>query len=153
MNTTGSTDADGNKEYTNISPGNYTVSMNSNSQYEFIDYDPSSISNQFALVPGASSTYTLRVADKNADSLFVTVTNTSGSPIAGAQITLTDENSADVFSGKLTSNRGIFFYPDGETSLVAGAYTLKIEASGYTTQTKSITINKLTQETIKLEAS
>jgi len=151
MDAAATTDSGGDKEYNDISPGNYTISMSANSQYEFIDYEPST--NPFALVPGATTACTLRVADKNKDSLSVTVINTTGSFIANAKITLTDKYGTNIFSEKLTSARGVMFYPDGENQLLPDTYTLTVEASSYTIQTKSITIDKLTKETIELVAS
>jgi prepilin-type N-terminal cleavage/methylation domain-containing protein len=150
-NVSGTTDSDGKKAYSNISPGNYTVSMDANAQYELIDHDPSI--STFALVPGDTSTFKLLLADKNKDSLAVTVTDTTNSSIPDAKITLTDQAGTDIFKEKAVSDSGIMFYPDSSDLLPAGSYTLKVEASGYVTQTKSISVDKLTKETIKLVAN
>lgn len=152
LNGNGTTDSAGKKEYPNISPGNYTVIMDANADFAFIDYDPSS--QLFPLIPETSESYTLRMASKNTDALFLKVIdNATSSPIAGAQVTLTDADSKDVFSGKATSLSGILYYPDSATPLVPGVYTLKVEDPGYVTQTKSVTIDKLTQEEIKMVAN
>lgn len=142
-NTTGTTGStSGEKEYADISPGSYLVAMNSNAQYKFVDFDPSTYNPTIAaLLPGADMTYTIRVADVNATALMVNVTDGSNSPIAGATATLTDGGGADIFSGKTSSARGVIFYPDGATPLTAGTYTLKVEATGFQTSTQTITIN------------
>jgi prepilin-type N-terminal cleavage/methylation domain-containing protein len=144
------TNAEGKSVYNNISPGNYTIEMEDNSQYELIEHDPSI--EPFALVPGDTVTYKFLLADKNVNGLAVTVTDEldPSSPIEGAEVTLTDEFDNDVFTDKTTSTSGVVFYPDSTTPLLSGTYTLKVEASGYVTETKSITINNLTKETVKL---
>ena len=153
MNTTGTGDATtGQKVYSQISPGNYAIAMSANAKYEFVDFDPSM--SPLALVSGTSATYTLRVADKSIDALSLNIVDAdTGAPIAGAQATLTDATSTAIFTNKLSSLRGVVFYPDVATPLLPGAYTLSVSADGYTTQTTSVTINKLTDVQIKLAKS
>jgi prepilin-type N-terminal cleavage/methylation domain-containing protein len=145
------TNTNGEKKYTDISPGNYIITMAANTQYELIDHDPSMT--PCALIPGATSEYKLLLADKTKDSLAVTVTNMTDSPIENALVTLTDSGGTEIFSAKPTSKSGIIFYPDGENPLLPETYTLKVEASGYAEQDTSVTIDKLTKETIKLVAN
>ncbi len=150
--TTGSTS--GEKEYAGISPGSYNIEMASNAQYKFIDFDPSA--SPAVLVPGTSLTYTIRVAPKNVNALFVKITDAAGNPVAGATAKLSDvSGSTEIFSGKISSLRGVIFYPDGATPLVSGNYTLVIEAIGFETETKSITIvdGNITEENIQLTTS
>ena len=150
--TTGATS--GEKEYASISPGSYTIAMSSNAQYDFIDFDPSI--SPAVLIPGTTSTYIIRVAPKNVNALFVKITDAAGNPVAGATAKLTDvSGGADIFSGKTSSLRGVIFYPDGATPLVSGNYTLVIEAIGFETETKSITIvdGDITEENIQLTTS
>ncbi len=150
--TTGSTS--GEKEYAGISPGSYTIAMASNAQYEFIDFDPSI--SPAVLIPGTDLTYTMRVAPKDVNALFIKITDAAGNPVAGATAKLTDiSGSTEIFSGKTSSLRGVIFYPDGATPLVSGNYTLVIEAIGFETETKSITIvdGDITEENIQLTTS
>lgn len=150
-NTTATTDsAEGKKVYSDINSGNYTIVMNPNSQYEFIDYDPSET--PFFLAPDSDSTYKLFLADKDINALFLEIKNTevpTSSPIAGAKVTLT-YSGTDVFTDKLSSLRGIVYYPDGSDPLPSGTYALKIEADGYEPYNGSVEIDKLTHEVVQL---
>ena len=126
--------------------------MLANAQYEFVDFDPSA--SPLVLAGGVSSTYTLRVADKAINALSLNIVDAStNSPIAGAQVTMTDATSTVIFANKLSSLRGMVFYPDVATPLLSGTYTLSVSADGYTTQTVPVTINKLTDLQIKLVSS
>ncbi|EKD46431.1 MAG: hypothetical protein ACD_67C00238G0004 [uncultured bacterium] len=149
-NTTGTTESSsGEREYPNISPGNYFISMSPDSQYEFVDYDPS-IFPAF-LSSDSNSTYTIRVADKNIDALFVEVKD-NGVPqmlVAGARVTLTD-GATDIFTDKLSSQRGVVFYPDGGETLESRTYTLKVEADGYSQNSQEIVIDNLTHIQVTL---
>ncbi len=143
-NTTGTTGgASGEKEYSDISSGNYAIAMSPSAQYEFIDYDPS-VSPAF-LPPGSDMTYALRVASKTVSALFLEVkdADVSHAPIAGARVTLTD-GATDVFTDKLSSLRGVVFYPDGAAVLENKAYILKVEADGYIPNLQTVTIDNLT---------
>jgi len=137
-NTTGITDAaSGEKKYSVISPGDYNISMSANPDYQLIDFEQL----PFVLAPGADSTYTLKVADKTKAALFLKISDVlDGTPIADAQITLTDNSNVEIFSGKRSSLNGIVFYPDTATPLPPGNYMIKVEANGYDTGNESITI-------------
>jgi prepilin-type N-terminal cleavage/methylation domain-containing protein len=154
MDTTGTTDGTtGEKKYSNISPGNYTILTTGNSQYTFIDYDPS-ISPDI-LAPDSDLAYTLRMADKNVNALFLEIKDASASnaPVAGAKVTLTDAINTVIFTDKLSSTRGVVFYPDVATPLASGIYTLTIDADGYNLDTESISIDKLTHKEVDLTKS
>ena len=153
MHDSSSTNAvSGQKVYANISPGNYTIVETANAQYDLIDFDPAT--SPFTLTAGSSVTYTMRMADKNLDSITVNVLDSvTNLPIAEAKITLTDSVGNAVFTDKPCSTRGVAYYPDTATPLAAGTYTLKVSADGYTDQTTSITVNKLTKQDIKLVKS
>ncbi len=148
--TSGTTDSiEGKKEYADISAGSYLISMSPNAQYQLIDYDPSAT--PYFLSPGSDSTYKFRLADKDINALFLEVNNTESpsSPIAGAKVTLV-ANGVDVFTDKLSSLRGVVFYPDGAELLQVGTYTLKIEADGYDPYEGPVQIDKLTHEIVQL---
>jgi hypothetical protein len=142
----------GEKAYANVSSGNYSVAMNPNTQYEFIDYDPSAF--PVFLSPESDMTYTLRVADKNLNALFLKVKDAdiSHAPIAGAKVTLSD-GAVDIFTDKLSSLRGVVFYPDGAAVLENKTYTLKVSADGYVQDSQSVTIDKLTHIEVNLTKS
>ena len=149
-NTTGTTDVtSGEKKYSNISSGNYTIAMKTNTQYEFIDLDPSI--SPAVLAPDSDSTYVIRVADKNINALFLEVkdSDTSHAPIAGAKVTLKD-GGTDIFTEKQSSLNGVVFYPDGATPLDNNDYTLEIDADGYGAYSQSVSIDKLTHVEVEL---
>jgi hypothetical protein len=126
--------------------------MNPNVQYEFIDDDPSVF--PAFLSPGSEMVYTLRVADKNIDALFLEVKDAdiSHAPIAGAKVTLSD-GAVDIFTDKLSSLRGVVFYPDGAAVLENKMYTLKVTADGYVQDSQSVTVDKLTHIEVNLTKS
>jgi prepilin-type N-terminal cleavage/methylation domain-containing protein len=149
-NETGTTDAiSGERKYPDISPGNYSITMSDNVQYKFVDYEPSTF--PVFLSPDADMIYTLRVADKSVPALFLQVkdSDVSHAPIADAKVTLSD-GATDIFVDKLSSLRGVVFFPDDATVLENKDYTLKVAADGYSTETKSITINNLTEIEVDL---
>lgn len=132
----GTTAADGEKVYSQISPGSYNISMDANADYEFIDFAPSV--SPVSLDPGSNLTYEIKVADKALKSLFLKITDiTDGAPVVDAQVSLTDGLGTEIFSGKRSSLRGVVFYPEGEgaVNLQAGNYILRIEAVGFQTKT------------------
>ena len=137
------------KKYSNISSGNYTIAMKTNTQYEFIDLDPSI--SPAVLAPDSDSTYVIRVADKNINALFLEVkdSDTSHAPIAGAKVTLKD-GGTDIFTEKQSSLNGVVFYPDGATPLDNNDYTLEIDADGYGAYSQSVSIDKLTHVEVEL---
>lgn len=146
---TGTTDGtNGEKEYADIIPGNYAITMATNTQYEFIDFDPSQ--SPAVLIPGNDMTYTLRVADKSVNSLFLKVSDSEGNPIDNADVTMTDSLSNEIFSGETTSLRGVLFYPDDTSVLAAGEYSLDIEATGFQSKSESVTISGLTEKDVQL---
>lgn len=154
-NTTGTTGAvSGEKEYAAISPGNYNIAMNPDVQngYMFIDFDPSE--SPVVLGADADLTYKIRVAAESIPALFLKITDSSGNPVANAEVTMKDNLDAEIFSGKISSARGVVFYPDGANSLVNGNYTLKVEATGFDTEESiAIIINNLTEKDVQLTSS
>lgn len=153
----GTTGASGTKIYDSLSPGSYMIEMNPSTQngYDFIDFDPSVSP---AALGSVSQTYTMRVAPSNVNALLIRITDDdedAPSPVANATAKLTDAGSVEIFSGKTSSLRGIIFYPDGATPLLAGNYTLEIEAIGFVTKTEPVTIidGDITEKDIQLTPS
>jgi 5-hydroxyisourate hydrolase-like protein (transthyretin family) len=141
--------ATGEKKYTAISPGNYDINMNANAQYLFAEHTPTGPI--VVLLPDTDLTYEVKVVDVNIDGILVNILdNDTGAPILDAKVSLIDSIGAEVFSDKEVSENGIAYYPDSATPLPAGDYTLKIEAADYVTQEISVTVNKLTQQEVKL---
>jgi hypothetical protein len=152
-NNSESTDATtGEKKYSNISPGNYDITMKPDPQYVLIDYTTPTL--QAVLVPAVDLDYTLYYADKDVNALVAKVLDSVDlSPIQGAAVTLSSGGS-DIFAAKATSEHGIVFYPDSATPLATGLYDLKVEAPGYTTFTQTgVNIDKLTDVTVNLVKS
>lgn len=149
-NTTGTTGAtSGEKEYGDISSGSYTITMSSNTQYEFIDYDPSVF--PLFLPSDNDMTYILRLADKNVNALFLEIkdSDVSQAPVAGAKVTLKD-GGTDIFTEKESSLRGVVFYSNGTTPLESKTYDLEVTADGYDSETQTVTIDKLTHVIVYL---
>jgi len=139
----------GQKEYPAISPGNYDVVLTANAQYEFADYLPKV--SPLVVVPGSEAIYEIKLADKNINGILLNVIDSvSNLPIPDAKISLKDVSSNDVFTEKPVSVNGILYYPDAETLLPLGSYTLKVEAINYTTKEIAINVNKLTKQEVKL---
>lgn len=139
----------GQKEYPNVSPGNYVVAMTANAQYDLVDFLPTSSS--IAVAPGTDFVYEVKLADKSVNGILVSVVdNANGSPIVDAKVSLKDNSGVDIFVQKPVSVNGIMYYPDSASPLSAGSYTLKVEATNYTTQETTVDISDLTRKEIRL---
>lgn len=150
MNGNGTTDATtGLVEYASINPGNYRIELAPSVQYEFVEFFPTA--SPVALVPEGDLVHEIRAVDVDVDGLLATVLDDeTNMPLLDAKISLKDSADADVFSDMPVSVNGIAYYPNSTTPLLAGTYTLKVEAVGYATQDISVTINKLTKQEVKL---
>ncbi|EKE20022.1 MAG: hypothetical protein ACD_8C00066G0007 [uncultured bacterium] len=142
----------GQKEYSNVSPGNYVVAMTANAQYDFVDYLPNLSS--IAVAPGTDFVYEVKLADKNINGIMVNVSDSvENLPIVDAKVSLKDDSGVDIFVQKPVSVNGVMYYPDSANPLSAGSYTLKVEATNYTTQEVTVNINELTKVEVKLVVS
>lgn len=157
------TNAGGEKDFNDISPGQYEFSLDSSSAgYEIIGTDPAF---SYKLSGGGDDVYLLslfsnpsldlkiKLADKNATSLLVSVLRSAdNSPIAGAVVKLTNGAGYDV--SQTTEVDGRVFFPATADVFASGLYDLKITADGFSDSNSQVTIvdGTLEAEEIKLNA-
>lgn len=149
INSDSSTNANGEKIFNDISPGQFTLSsIEDIDGYAFIGMDPAS---PFVVVPGETKEVKIKFVDENVDSLLVKVMRNDDSTfIKDAQVRLTNSDGYDTTITTLSD--GVAFFPVTGNSLVAGNYTLEITAVGYQSYTGSVDVNKFTEREVKLTA-
>lgn len=151
---TATTDTSGEKAYPNESYGQYTVTVPDTSDYTFWKVTPETTdTNLIDSTPGANADLKLVMVPKNTAGFLVRVTNDADdTPIAGASVKLANTTlpyevtrTTDVF--------GMVYFPDSSAPLAAADYTVDISASGYTTESTTVTIGAaLVQQTYNLVA-
>jgi hypothetical protein len=149
----GETEADGEKEYSSISPGQYEISPTlGGTNYELVRISPVS---PVTLFSEQSLDVKIELADKNATSLLVSVLNNDdNSPIPGAQVQL--KNDALGYDNTQTApTDGKVYFPTTSDLFEAGTYDLNITADGFNSSNTQVTINSgsLKIEEIKLTPS
>jgi competence protein ComGC len=145
------TEADGEKEYSDISPGQYDIAPSPGVNYELIRLDPAS---PYTLLSASPATLKIKLADKNVTSLLATVTGgASNEQIEGATVQLKSD-TLGYDNTQTTPVDGKVFFPVSADVFQAGVYDLKITASGYSDSNTQVTINadQLKMETINLTA-
>jgi len=160
-----STNSSGEKDFAGISPGQYDFFLRSSiTGYEFIGTDPS---NPYELVNGAMVysfplysdpplTLKIKLADKNATSILVSVLKSSDdTPVSGATVHLRNASGYDATQTTLVDGRVFFPEASDSNSFLGGIYDLEITADGFTTSNSQVTVNEgqLKVETIKLDAA
>lgn len=148
-----STDANGEKKFESLNPGDYTLSsIGSVSGYTLIGMGATY---PVSLAPNESKNINFNFAKNNLDSSVVKVLKSSdGTPINNAQVRL--KNSSGYDSSKTTASDGVAFFPEKSTPqipLLPGTYDLEVKAAGFTDNNSSIIINAgdgLKQKTINL---
>lgn len=152
------TNASGEKNYTNRSYGSYTWVMDSSeTNYEFIRLDPGSnaSANSFELAPGVTQNEKAILADKAVNGVLFTVTDDDdGTPLNAASVRLT--NTALVYDETVvTSYFGkAYFSTNVAPGLVAGTYDYEVTAAGYTTETGTVTVTSgLKLEPVSMDPS
>jgi len=154
-----STDAGGEKNLDDKSPGQYFLSnIGSVSGHTLVgvdsitDFDPADEIYTLSLMPAETKTITLRFADNNVESLKVTVLkNTDNLPIKDATVKVTN---ADGYSAEIvTLADGLAFYPVNADPLLPGDYNIEVKAEGFQDYTGTVSVNKLTLQEIKLIAN
>ncbi len=154
LDTDARTDLSGEKDFSSISPGQYTITLSpSETGYVLIDTDPIS---PFSLFSNQNLAVKAKLANVNQTSLLVRVTknDTGNPPLAGASVELT--NGAGYDQAVTASETGTAYFPVSSTdNLQPGIYTLKVTANGYTENDSQVTINsnQLTQTAVSLSAS
>jgi hypothetical protein len=152
FNEDGVTDSDGEKLFSAISPGDYIFSLidATLSDYEIIDTDPDT---PFSLMSADETLdFEVKLASKTATALLVTVINGDGELVPGATVSLTNALGYD--QQLATTSEGKAFFPVSADPFLAGEYSLKITAEGFSDSESVVTIseNVLTSETKTLTA-
>jgi len=157
LDTNSSTDADGEKEFNDHSPGGQfsLSSIGAIAGHTLIganpisDFDKTSLTYKFSLIPGESKTVEVKFADDNADSLLVEVLNEGDNqPINNAQVKLTNGSGYDTTVN--TSFDGIAFFPTNSDPFLPGEYTLEVTEPGFLNYSSQVDIDKLTKKEVKL---
>lgn len=145
-----STDASGEKDYTGISPGQYTLTLpQAVTGYELIGIDPASF--PFSLLPASSAAFKVKLANQSATSILVSVINNAGGlPVSGASVELSNSSGYDVT--QTTGNDGKAFFPETQDVFQSGNYNLKVTASGFQDNNSQVNIssNHLLDDTVTL---
>lgn len=147
-----STDASGQKTFTDQSFGTYTVTV-SGSGHTFYKISPeSSVTDGLDVSPGENFVARVILLDNVIGSVFAKVTDQiDGSAVEGASVQLTDSVSGyDVT--QVTDKFGFAYFPTALPGLLAGTYTLQVSKSGFTTKSETFSVGSaLTIQTIQLE--
>jgi hypothetical protein len=148
---TETTDGDGEKIFSGISPGPYSP-VPSATDYELIGFNPSS---PLTVYPNQDNDISMVLAAKNTTSLLVTVLDQSDeTPISGASVKVTNGFGYDVTV--TTNSQGKAFFPTDASPFLGGSYTTEVSASGFSAGgpgTAIVTDNQLKTDTIHLTAS
>lgn len=155
------TNAGGEKEFNDISPGQYEFSL-LEAGYEIIGTDPAfsyKLSESgddiylLSLFSNPSLDLKVKLADKSATSLLVSVLKSEDdSPVSGAIVKLTNGAGYDV--SQTTPVDGRAFFPVTADVFASGLYDLKVTADGFSDSNSQVTITDgvLKTEEIKLDA-
>ncbi len=150
-------DANGEKNIENISPGNYTFTTNPSTDlnyalFKVVPNDGLEI-NKFVLSAGASLGVKAIFLPRNIPSCWVRVKNSSdSSPITGANVRLFKADlSYDATS--TTDEFGQVYFPVTTTQpLLNEQYQLEVSASGFNNHSEIININNLTEMNVSLNS-
>lgn len=147
----------GNITLSEMSSGSYFLTYGEsakNSEYKFLQMDlANNLSNSFNVLPGITLDEAVIVAEKNVDSLWLTVMdNVDETPIADATIRLRNFDAS--YDVTLVTNKfGKVFFPDSSVVLAGGEHRIDVSAPGYSSiNEQSIVIDKLTVQDIKMTA-
>jgi type II secretory pathway pseudopilin PulG len=150
--------SEGKNEITDISYGNYDFTFSdTSSSYEFIKMFPASTSlndnTKFSLEPGTTTEVKAIFADKNINSLLATISdNNTASVIKNASVRLFNLSLPEPYDATiLTDDSGMAYFPSSLPELVAGTYSLEVQASGYQNKSATVVIDKYTKSNINLE--
>ncbi len=151
FNETDSTNSSGEINYSSLSPGSYRIVNYDSLGNDTFDCIGSDSPSAFQLSSGVSSEINFIFADKEIDSLFVSIVNSAtNEPVVGATVHLTGGS----FDQTLVSGgRGQVFFPaktEPVTTIDAGNYDLSISADGYENSDEEIYINDLVTHKVVL---
>jgi hypothetical protein len=147
--------ADASVDFEDMSYGPYFFTPDSGiTGYEFMKLDnATSTSGEFTVEPDQDFEIKAIFADENINSLLVTVLNSADStPIEGAEVNL--KNVLLTYDATVTSDKfGKAYFPKTLPELELETYELNVTATGFQNETENVDINKLTQQTISLDAT
>lgn len=146
-----STGADGRKRFENESFGVYYFSFTDTANYKFVKMNPSSASsNSFDLAPGVDATFKAVFADKNINSVLVTVKNAAnGNPISSASVRL--QNVLLGYDATVTTDSfGFAYFPTALPALAADSYGLTVSASGFGNYSGTVSVSGLVLQDVAL---
>ncbi len=151
LDETGTTDSVGEINYSNLSPGSYEITNYEelgNSTFKCIGSDLEQI---FQLSSGTTNEVNFVFADKDVNSLFITVVdNDAGEAVSGAEVRLSGGSLDQTIT---TGENGQVYFPiktDPETVIDADDYDLSISAVGFQNHDETLYINDLTTHEIIL---
>lgn len=152
-----STDGSGEETIDDRTTGDYAVALDvGEATYRYLRLEPEeAIFGTINLIPDTNQAVNMVLADKAYSSALITLINqTDGEPIAGASVKLS--NTTLGYDVTVTTDTyGQAFFPEVDTPLVGGDYDIEASATGFTTETDSITVvgDKLEEKTIQLNPS
>ena len=151
LNANDTTGADGKKVESAVSPGSYKFSLAASViNYALIGTDPSA---PFSVIPGQNLTLNVKLAPVNIASLLVTVKNSAGKLLSGAQVKV--DNGLDYNKTLVTDGNGTAYFPvSGDPTFNPGQYNLTVTADGFQTKNSATTVSagQLKNENIILTA-
>jgi type II secretory pathway pseudopilin PulG len=156
--TSRNTDAEGKYTYQSQSYGlyNFALGTSSAANYELYKILPetSTTPGRIDADPGSTQEFKVVLLSKAFASLKVTVLDTATtSPLAGATVRLRNGDSSYDVNGT-TDQYGFAFFPTSITPLVAGDYTLTVNASGHSEKSSAVSIGTgLVKQTVNLNAN
>ncbi len=149
------TDSSGEKDFNDQSYGQYTFTVPDTAAYEFWKITPEGVTNaEYDALPGSSTEVKAIMLDKAIASLKATIVrNDDGSAIAGATVRIS--NTTLGYDETVTTDTfGVAYFPKTSTPLTPGDYDIEIQATGFQTETDTITVGStLTKQTLDLIAN
>ena len=150
--------SDGKNEIADVGYGAYTLTVTDpGTDYDFIKMYPYDAllndKTKFSVEPGTDVEEKVILANKNTNSLLITLTDNSTSlPVKGASIRLYNLSLPTPYDLTLTSDDfGLIYFPDTSQVLEAGTYDLEIKASGYQDKTDTAIVSGLLKKDISLD--
>jgi type II secretory pathway pseudopilin PulG len=151
--------SDGTESLSELSYGpyffNFTDLNAGTTSYQFLWMDPiSDAENKIFLDANTSLGAEAVLAPKNIPSLLVTVLdNVDDTPISGAKVHL-QFSGTPAYDVELETNEfGKVYFPESVSEIVNNGYDMTVNADGFDSENKTVTISNFTQETVKLDAS
>lgn len=142
----------------NISYGSYDFTPNvSGGDYEFIKMFPFDATlndkAKFSVEPGSDFTQKAIFANKNMNSVLITVLDSSSSlPVQNASVRLYNLSLPDPYDVTLsTDDFGMIYFPNNLPELAVGNYNIDVTSSGYQNKTEPVTINAYTKKEINID--